>query len=75
MDFTPTVCVDFDGVIHSYEKGWQNGEIYGHVVSVFSNGWKALAENLTSLFIPADQKLRMASLLWVYGCMSNGMNG
>ena len=26
-----TIAFDFDGVIHKYRKGWQNGEIYDDI--------------------------------------------
>ena len=26
------ICVDFDGVIHSFHKGWHDGSLYGHLI-------------------------------------------
>lgn len=39
-----TVCVDFDGVIHRYSKGWHDGSIYDEPMPGAIEGIKRLQE-------------------------------
>jgi hypothetical protein len=43
-DRTPTVAVDFDGVIHRYGRGWQDGTIYDVPMPGAIDGLKRLQE-------------------------------
>jgi len=52
-----TIAVDFDGVIHAYSRGWQNGECYDRPVPGAVEALKMLMEDYPVVIFTARDNL------------------
>lgn len=60
----PAIAVDFDGVIHTYEKGWHDGTIYGDWMPGAARGLRYLM-SMYPVFIHTSRRPRQV-VHWIH---------
>lgn len=60
MTDKPILCLDFDGVVHRYSKGWQDGSIYDPPTDGFAQ-WAERAKELFKLVIYSSRSKELDS--------------
>jgi hypothetical protein len=66
-----TIAVDFDGVIHTYDKGWQDGTIYGDFMPGAVEGLTRLMQRY-AVFIHTTRKPRQVAR-WIEDRSGHGI--
>lgn len=51
-----TICIDFDGVIHDYSKGWQGEDVFGQMIPNADTGTATLKKNGWTIIIFTTRK-------------------
>lgn len=51
-----TICIDFDGVIHDYNKGWQGEDVFGQMIPNADTGTATLKKNGWTIIIFTTRK-------------------
>lgn len=62
-----TIAVDFDGVIHSYRRGWQDGSIYDQPMPGALDGLRDLLDHDSVFVFTARDPEQVAPWLERYG--------